>query len=73
MDPGYAGAYSIVAVQIIDDVIHVIDEVYERGLVTEEMIQLCQSKPWWQDVQFGVIDVAGYQHHKQWQPRQNCG
>ena len=62
MDPGYAGAYSIVAVQIIDDVIHVIDEVYERGLVTEEMIQLCQSRPWWKDVQYGVIDVAGYQH-----------
>ena len=62
MDPGYAGAYSIVAVQIHDDVIHVIDEVYEKGLVTEEVIQICQQKPWWKDVQYGVIDVAGYQH-----------
>ena len=62
MDPGYAGAYAVVAVQIHDDVIHVIDEVYERGLVTEEMIQMCQSRPWWKDVQYGVIDVAGYQH-----------
>ena len=61
MDPGYAGAYSIVAVQIHDDVIHVIDEVYEKGLVTEEMIQICQQKPWWKDVQYGVIDVAGSQ------------
>ena len=62
MDPGYAGAYAVVAVQIQDDVIQVIDEVYERGLITEEIIQLCQSRPWWQDVQYGVIDVAGYQH-----------
>ena len=62
MDPGYAGAYAVVAVQIQDDVIHVIDEVYERGLVTGEMIQICQQRPWWKDVQYGVIDVAGYQH-----------
>ena len=62
MDPGYAGAYAIVAVQMRNDVITVIDEVYERNLVTEEMIQICQSRPWWQNVQFGVIDVAGYQH-----------
>ena len=62
MDPGYAGAYAVVVVQIQDDVIHVIDEVYERGLVTGEMIQICQQRPWWKDVQYGVIDVAGYQH-----------
>ena len=62
MDPGYAGAYAIVAVQMRNDVITVIDEVYERNLVTEEMIQICQTRPWWQNVQFGVIDVAGYQH-----------
>ena len=62
MDPGYAGAYAVVVVQIQDDVIHVIDDVYERGLVTGEMIQICQQRPWWKDVQYGVIDVAGYQH-----------
>ena len=62
MDPGYAGAYAVMAVQISDDVITVIDEVYERGLVTEEIIDVCRNRPWWQDVQYGVIDVAGYQH-----------
>ena len=62
MDPGYAGAYAVVVVQIQDDVIHVIDEVYERGLLTGEMIQISQQRPWWKDVQYGVIDVAGYQH-----------
>ena len=62
MDPGYAGAYAVMAVQISDDVVTVIDEVYERGLVTEEIIDVCRNRPWWQDVQYGVIDVAGYQH-----------
>ena len=62
MDPGYAGAYAVMAVQIHDDVIHVIDEVYERGLVTEEIIDICKNRPWWQDVQYGVIDIAGNQH-----------
>ena len=62
MDPGYAGAYAVMAVQIHDDVVHVIDEVYERGVVTEEIIDVCRSRPWWQDVQYGVIDVAGNQH-----------
>jgi hypothetical protein len=62
MDPGYAGAYAIAAVQIRSDVIHVIDEVYERGMVTEEMIDICRNRPWWKDVSSGVIDVAGYQH-----------
>jgi len=62
MDPGYAGAYAVMIVQIHDDVVHVIDEVYEKGLVTGEIIDICRSRPWWQDVQYGVIDVAGYQH-----------
>ena len=62
MDPGYAGAYAVMIVQIHDDVVHVIDEVYEKGLVTGEIIHICRSRPWWQDVQYGVIDVAGYQH-----------
>ena len=62
MDPGYAGAYAIEVIQIVDDKVLVVDEVYERGLITEEMIDICKSRPWWKDVREGVIDVAGYQH-----------
>ena len=62
MDPGYAGAYAVEVVQIVDEQVRVIDEVYERGLVTDEIIRVCQSREWWQDVQFGAIDVAGTQH-----------
>ena len=62
MDPGYAGAYAVEVIQMVGDRVMVIDEVYERGLITEEMIDICKSRPWWKDVKEGVIDVAGYQH-----------
>ncbi len=63
IDPGYAGAYAVEALQYIDGREVVVDEIYERGLVTEEIIGMAQSRPWWPDVEGGVIDVAGYQHH----------
>ena len=62
MDPGYAGGYALEAVQIINDTVRVFDEIYEIGLVTEEMADVAMAKPWWKDVQYGVIDIAGRQH-----------
>lgn len=43
----------------------VFDEVYERNLVTEEIIDILKQRRWWGAVQGGVIDVAGYQHQAQ--------
>ena len=62
MDPGYAGAYAVEVVQIIGEQIRVIDEIYEQGLVTDEIIDIARSREWWPDVKFGVIDIAGTQH-----------
>ena len=62
MDPGYAGAYALEAVQEINGQLCVFDEIYERGLTTEEMIVAATNRPWWPDVSSGVIDIAGYQH-----------
>ena len=62
MDPGYAGAYAVVAVQLRGEQICVIDEIYEQGLVTDEIIDIARSRTWWPDVSFGVIDIAGTQH-----------
>lgn len=62
MDPGYAGAYAVVAAQDINDQIYVFDEVYEQGLTTESMIDIVRNKPWWKGVHSGTIDIAGYQH-----------
>ena len=62
MDPGYAGAYAVEVVQEINGQINVIDEIFEQGLITHEMIDIAKSRPWWKDVHSGVIDIAGYQH-----------
>ena len=62
MDPGYAGAYAIEVIQVKGDQIQVIDEIYEQGLVTDDMIDIATGRPWWPDVHFGVIDVGGTQH-----------
>ena len=62
IDPGYAEAYACEIVQIVNDQVRVIDEIYERDLVTDEIIEIAQSKVWWKDARFGVIDIAGFQH-----------
>ena len=62
MDPGYAGAYAVMAAQDINDQICVFDEVYEQGLTTDGIIDIVTNKPWWKDVHSGTIDIAGYQH-----------
>ena len=63
VDPGYGGAYAIEVFQVQGQRVFGIDEVYEPGLITEEMIALCRQRPWWDAVsKRGVIDFAGKQH-----------
>lgn len=66
VDPGYAGAHAVEAVQIIDGQVRVFDELYEH-LTTTDMIDLAMQQTWWKDVEFGVQDVAG-QYHQGAQP-----
>lgn len=63
VDPGYAKAYAVEVAQIKNDVVYAVDEVYEQGLTTEEVIQVCETRPWWKMVAGGAIDIAGRQHH----------
>lgn len=62
IDPGYDGAYAVEAVQIVNDVIYVVDEIYGREVYTAEIIEACLQKPWWKLVKGGVIDIAATQH-----------
>lgn len=62
IDPGYAAAYAVLAVVQREREVHIIDEVYERGLTGQEIIRICKARPWWKQVKGGVIDVAGTQH-----------
>jgi len=62
VDPGFADAYAVLAVQRRGDHLFVIDEVYERGLITSDIIKVAKQRPWWNRVIGGTIDIAGYQH-----------
>lgn len=63
VDPGYAHAYAVLAVQITPyGIVHQIDEVYEVGHTANEIISECMTRPWWSKVTHLVMDVAGKAH-----------
>jgi len=62
IDPGYAGAHVVLAIQQMGDAIGVIDEIYYQGYTTEEIIEICQQRKWWGNVTRATIDFAGRQH-----------
>jgi hypothetical protein len=62
VDPGYAEAYAVEVVQKKGDHLWIVDEVYERGLTTSEIITKCKQRAWWNSITGGAIDVAATQH-----------
>ena len=68
VDPGYRHHCAIEAVQIVNEQVRVIDEVFERGLTVREVIDICGARPWWNENLHGVIDIAGWAHAGQQAP-----
>ncbi len=65
VDIGSYHAYAILAIQRIDDRVYVIDELYERGKTTEQMLLLARERPWWHLWKGrGVIDIAARQRQQ---------
>lgn len=63
VDPGYdPGKYAVLAIVRTKNEILVIDEVYESHMFGDQVIQICQDRPWWPRVRGGTIDVAAKQH-----------
>ena len=63
VDPGYAGAYAIEAIQKWGEQIVVVDELYVQGVVTKDVILILKrDKPWFQHVTNGAIDISARQH-----------
>lgn len=61
IDPGSRGAYAVLAIRLYDDQVYVIDEVYMRLAMVEDVIEECKLRDWWPDVNFAVMDIAGKQ------------
>lgn len=62
VDPGYRGAYAVIACRKYDDIIYCIDEVYLRFTDVEAVIKECKNREWWPDVTYAVFDIAAKQH-----------
>jgi len=74
IDPGYSGSYYGIEVRQLPPAgraigksgkqeVHIVDEVYGHLATSQEMIEVCQKREWWDKVDGGVIDIAGTQHH----------
>ncbi|GEM_PF-1727736 len=49
-DPGYGHAHAIEVWQIASGgQIRVFDEIYERGIITEDLIDICIKREWWKN------------------------
>lgn len=66
VDPGYAGACAVEAVQKRNDKFYVFDEIFESGLYTpltqggeKSIIGIVKQKDWFKNVSRGTIDIAG--------------
>ncbi len=62
VDPGYASAYAVEVAQKRGEYIYIIDEIYERNMTTSDIIKVAKTRPWWNRVIGGAIDIAGTQH-----------
>jgi hypothetical protein len=66
IDPGYGapGAYAVLAIQVKNGRVYLIDEIYKQRVTSEEMIKsLVRKKAWFNNCHQGVIDIAARQHH----------
>lgn len=59
VDWGVEHAYAVTARQVVSGVVRVFDEIYERDLITEEIIEIAKHRPWWRDAVGGAIDISG--------------
>lgn len=64
IDPGWQGGYAVLACVIYKDIILVLDEIYEKEMYGEDVIQECKNRPWWPRVKRIVIDRGAKQHHE---------
>lgn len=63
-DPGYSGSYhAVLFAHVIDGQVRIFDMLYEKGMITDQIVDITMGKPWWKDsTKYGVADIAATQH-----------
>lgn len=67
-DPGTTHAYSVLAAQMWENVVWIIDIVYRWGRTADQIIAECAGKPWASRVETAVMDFAARQHRAEGPP-----
>lgn len=62
VDPG-THAYAILFLQWEGQTVYVIDEIYLRNIIAQQIIPVYLENPLSQHIRSGVMDIAGSQHH----------
>ncbi len=65
-DPGYGHAHAIEVAQVAQGgQVRVFDEIYEQGIITEDLIQVCLMRDWWKNPNKTLVIDPNYatQHH----------
>jgi len=65
IDPGYASAYAVLALQWDSGRVYVVDEVYLQRTSARDVVKEVRKRPWAKYIDptaAGVIDRAGFQH-----------
>ena len=68
IDPGYGGAFAVLAIQEYEQYTAVFDEIYVTGEVTQSIIEnILEQKEWYgmkgKNIAGGAIDIEGIAHH----------
>ena len=65
-DPGYAHAHAIEVWQVHKGgQIHVVDEIFERGIITDNMIDICMRREWWKNPHKTLVIDPNYANQHQ--------
>jgi len=62
-----ANPYGVLAIQDYGSMIKVIDEYYQIGKITDEVINELRTRVWWENCVEGIVDDAVPQERKAWQ------
>src|SRR3990167_2500088 len=65
-DPGYNHPYAVeIAQMAVGEQIRIIDEIFERGKTTDDIIDICMSRPWWKNPSKTLVIDPNYAEQHQ--------
>ncbi len=64
--------YAVLAIQDYGSMVKVIDEVYEIGKISYDIIQECSTRIWWSSVIDAIVDDASPQEKEVWRRHEKC-